>query len=360
MIAVRRRFGHVHVLAVAIATFLCLPTTFAFGADTVDVPPSIESWYQTSVTGGPADPLCGQPTGCAPSLSAPVSVFPEDTLHVGLVGGVDDAHVFLTLDVDALPAGADVVGGVLTLPVLTDPASGSLQPEIASLVACEVMSPFEQARGGSPDEAPDYDCGSSSLGVYDAEVDPPVFAFNLRFIVDAALSGGLAIVPTSTARINRDTFRVVFPTVEHGEDTIVAAFDLAATVAPSEPLAPTPTPTPEPDDAPSPVATTPAPTQSQAPSRPAAPVTFQGPGVSTTVTRPAPAPIPTPEVALGVSPSQPEASATTPQETVAAPVAAIASPYKYPGIWLTPFLILAMVSVLARALTEPVLIEDDA
>ena len=306
------------------------PSAAAGEADVIRISPVVEAWHEApppgAVPGGP----CSSPLGC-PQLVPPLA-YPAETLHVGLLLGTDTAHAFVDFDPAAVPESMEVTGGTLTIPVITDPFSGALQPEATRLIACPVTAPFGPASGGAADEEPTYDCSSSTSGRYDASAQPPVIRFDLTFVSDAVLGNGLALVPSTSARFARSTFRVVIPTVANAMDPqIVATLDVA------EPTAD--------DDEPEP------------------PGASAGPGFGPTG--------PLPELPTVRVPNLPPSAigtdiATQPVERPAAlgpnsavpPPVPISSPagYMYPAVWLAPFAIVGLASLLSKSLTQPIVL----
>src|SRR5438093_403095 len=113
---------------------------------TVTVQMQAEAWYQEI---GP----CVSLIDCS-ALPAP-NPYPEDTLHVAATGGQENARTYLAFSLSAIPFGAQVQDGTLTLPLDTDQGDGSFAPDQADLLACLVTEPFKPVRGSAekPPEA---------------------------------------------------------------------------------------------------------------------------------------------------------------------------------------------------------------
>lgn len=165
-----------------------------------------EAWYRAGATELPQLPPCGLPVvGCVPkppvAVPEPPSQYPTRTLHVGFAGAEEDSRTYLTVSASSVPLGQDVVGGTLTLPVLTAADSGTVLPDTASLRACLVTGRFDQVEGGISG-APAEDCATSAPATF----TPAQGAATPHFTVDlapfaAAISRGqvsLALVPAST------------------------------------------------------------------------------------------------------------------------------------------------------------------
>jgi hypothetical protein len=324
--------------AVALLSCLSLWPTASFAASTGDVKASVESWYQVSPTEiGTEDPTCALPVGCVPQPSAPVQPYAQDTLHVGLAAGRDTARVFLALDTSALPTGAVISGGTLTLPVLPDQDSGTVRPESAKLAACSVLEPVKKARGGPAEEQPQFSCSTAAKATYKGGKNPAV-TVDLAPLAATLVSGGIAIVPAKAARDAGDTWHLAFPAREH------AAKDrIEATVLFDKPqvLDPVVTPTPGQDTTvPSgsdPVAGGFDEPAASAP-EPVNPVSGAAPDLAGPA---APAP-----VAAGPGGGDAPLVAGPPAPGTA-PVAAV---YYYPGAWLAPLVLALVAGVLARCL----------
>lgn len=154
---------------------------------------SLESWYHV-------------PPAAAPQGLPAASPFPEGNLHVGVTAGSESARSYLRLATAGLPG--TIVGGALILPVLDDPAAGSLLPESASLRVCLAESPGEDGVEGGTPPLPPVDCGVSAPALL-AEGDQPTFIADLTLFGDLPGTAGLAILPAAGVAPEA-TWRVVF------------------------------------------------------------------------------------------------------------------------------------------------------
>lgn len=319
-----------------LGSLLALPVAASTTTSLV-VPTLGEAWYQAAVLGSPDDPACGVGGACAPPLGAPATPFAPDTLQVATQGGFDSAHAFISLDLSAVPADAAVIGGRLVVPVLSDPSAGTVAADLAGVIACAVTDPIDDARGGQPADAPAHSCASATAGVLDATGDPVTLTFDLRPLLASLTHGGIAILPSTSARTERAAWRLAIPARGHASDATITA-----SVVYADPATLGPPPAADADD--SLVATTAPPGQPNATSVPPQPPSFAAP-VAPDVGEPAP------QVAAG---------ALGPMITAAAPTATLAAAggYAYAAIWLLPVVLLALATMLARALTAPVVLPE--
>lgn len=346
--ATRTRRVAVAVL-VAVSSFTLASAAAALTQRTV--PTAREAWYQVSPLASDEE-ACVLPTGCA---AAPVQLFPEHTLHVGVTAGRDSARTFLTLDTTVLPTGARIAGGTLHLP-LADAEAGTLRPDAAEFVACSVTARFEEVSGGSPDDQPPFNCDTNSPATFDDKADPAEFAVDLAPLA-ATLSRrgtGIALVPRQAAEEQPDTWRVVFSGKERdAEDakpiTADVQYELAtkpAEAAAADPPdeAPPASQPHRPAEVPDVGAPSAGPRDAAFESVPLNPESVEGSG---------------PIAPLGgVAPEAPAVSAEPPLaaggDAVAAPapVAATAPwPYMYPAVWFAPLVLAAVAAGLAQSLT---------
>jgi hypothetical protein len=149
----------------------------------------VEAWYNVA-------PL-------SPGGLPPVNPYPPDTLHVGVTGGTEDSRTYLTLDLSALPPGATVVGGVLTLPVDLD--GGTRDVEAAAMEACFVAEPGREV-SGSLDPPPKVDCARRSPAVY-RDGDRAAFTVDLAPFDDLG-DGGLALLANQSTRAEGASWHV--------------------------------------------------------------------------------------------------------------------------------------------------------
>jgi hypothetical protein len=322
---------------------LSLWTVHSAAATARNVPTEAEAWYQASPTDlGEEDPSCALPAGCLPQAGVPANPYPEDTLQVGVAAGRDTARTFVSLDLGALPDGALLTGGTLTLPVLPDSDSGSFAPATAQVSACPVSGTVEDARGGPPDEQPDFACSTAAEGTYN-EGDEPTITVDLAPIATLLSTGGIAIVPSQDARDAGGSWRVAFPTRD--SDAEVA---ITATLSYQEP------PTFD--------AGLPGPSAADAPGGGGNPGGF-GSFESDAGFEPAPgADVAPPDFgdtapqAAGPADEQPIAAGPP----VAAPVPAAAFGYAYPAVWLAPLVLAGVAGALARSLTGEIVLPEPA
>ncbi len=325
MMPARSRRWLVATVGVLLTVGASQPSASAGGSEEpVVLPASVESWYQVSPTGGPADPACGLPIGCLPPIPLPSLplIYPENTLQVGISLGFDTAWTFLALDRGAIPD--EIGGGSLRLPVLTDPASGTVSLEAAGVIACAATGPVTPSRGEPSTSAPAYDCAQSSPGRLDDTVDPPVYEFDVRGIADALRSDGVAIVPTTTARLDKESYRVVFPADGHESGLRVEATFLPGQAPPSTPS----------DDA------------------SVAPETLPDAAFGGAVPGPSFSAPTLPVLSLPPTPAPEDGPAQIALPIAAQPI--LPTPgYAYPLVWIAPFLIAGVALMTSRSLTKP-------
>jgi hypothetical protein len=164
------------------------------GPQSVTVSDKTEAWYASLPL--PID-LCATPLGC---LSVPVplpSLYPADTLHVGVALGAETARSYVRPDLHSVPTGAKVVQATMTLPVAGALTDGSLSPQSAKLIACVATQPFDDGTNGALTVAPRVDCHGAPKLKYDAKRS--VFTVDVTKIVARWVTGspenGIAILP---------------------------------------------------------------------------------------------------------------------------------------------------------------------
>lgn len=277
-------------------------------AKTVVVSDAAEGWYAPSITG-----LCSTPLGC-PSPLLP-SVYPANTLHVGVVLTQETATTYLKPDLSKLPAGAAVVRATMTLPVASGATDGTVDPAAATLIACPAGSAFTDGAADSLETPPKASCAHPAPLQYDAKRN--VFTADLTQIVASWATGmpenGIAVVADSSKVSLTDAWHVAFngrklafaPHIETAISYLPAA-DTQATGGQT----PTPTPTP----------TGTAPAEPQ--------LALPGDGSVTDVQPPAPVLAPTP--------------------APAAATVALSHGFKYPMAFLFPIALLAIGVFLSR------------
>lgn len=233
---------------------------------TANASTSTEAWYTT--TGA-----CADPVDCTAAPEPPV--YPENTLHVDIKAGKPTAATYLQFDTSALPIGAEISGGKLTLPIDTEPSDGSLAPETAKLVACAVTEPIQEANGSAA-EPPKTDCKAVSAPAQFKEGKAPAFTVDLAAFASQwsqTSEAQLALLPAPKAESERETWHVTFWGKENKNAKaapITATLDYAASdedffpplddaVAPDlfAPAAPPPPPAMDPLDEPAPQAAEP-------------------------------------------------------------------------------------------------------
>ena len=165
----------------------------------VTVPTDIEAWYYV------ADDAI-EPPAPIPMLPDPVNPYGENTLHVSITGGSEDARTYVTLDMTALPTIFELVEGTLELPV--DPGGVTIGADTSRVHVCLAVPPSESVEG-SFEEPPEVDCGTKAPATYKAEPYPHLLADITDFGADLSFSA-LAIVPSERAKEQSDTWHVTF------------------------------------------------------------------------------------------------------------------------------------------------------
>lgn len=337
------------IVASVLLAFPLLVPGQALAETAEGLPTLVEAWYRAAPvdTGGEESPVCQLPTGCPEAPAELPNQYPPMTLHVDKLGPSSTAQAFFNLDLSALDFDAEVTGGTVTLPVAGSDA-GTQAPETAEIAACLLTEPITPAEGGSPSDAPAFDCATSAPATF--VPGPPVaFTVDLSPFADALSSGtspGLAIVAApDSAPAN---WHVAFSA--KGREAEGAA-PITASVQFTQPE-----PVSFGGGATSPelaggTATTPAP-----------PPSLGGFGFPS-----APVTAPPPPQALGL----PDSAALQPQ--IALPPAAAAAPlaaapaqqpvaaignlgYSYPAVWLLPLLLLGAGGALSRSLTAEMVV----
>lgn len=189
--------------------------------------PVRDAWFATS-------PACAQvPLACG---SAPtVTSYPQDTLHVGLLGQ-EAARAYLEFDTRAV---RDPLGGLLVIPV--DQDAGTDAPEAASVTACLVRTPLAEAAG----EAPAADCAVSSIGAY-LPGDPGTVSFDLGpFLAAPGATLTVALLPTplEASSAPAASWHVAFSSVRRAGTSVPPA-SAEVDVRPAGGAAPPTVPTP--------------------------------------------------------------------------------------------------------------------
>jgi hypothetical protein len=279
---------------------------------TVTVADSAEAWYAAA----PID-VCTTPLGCPPP-QVPTSPYPADTLHVGVAGGQESARTYLLPDFTALPLGATLVGGEMTLPVAGSNGDGTVSADAAKIRACLATKPVPDGTQGSTSAPPAVNCDVSTTPRYDS--GHSTFTLDLQPFIDAWTGGqprfGIALEPDSKAVQPTDAWHVAF----NGRKRAGSGHSSSSVTVHVNPEADTAIPA--------------APTA--VPAAPAAPVSLPAPAAA------APA-----AVAPVVAPTQ------QPQTLPVEPVA-FSRPFQYPLAFLLPLVLLAAAVFFSRLFTRDV------
>jgi hypothetical protein len=227
------------------------PTAPAVSAPkSVTLPTAAEAWYQLTRVNS-----CSSPVGCLPAdvpavpalpdLPVDPTVFPADTLHVAWGAGVELARSYVKLDLSSLPEGAKLVSGELTVPLIADPASGTVLADGAGVKACLVDGTITDGVAGSLGAAPNIDCSTSSP--LSAAGDR--YTVDLQPFVDAWASGtpdeGIALTPFESSSFQSVWAIAVpgrnaagLPHIQAELQYVVAQAAAPPAVAPAAPVAP--------------------------------------------------------------------------------------------------------------------------
>lgn len=211
--------NHRRSAAVAFTALLLLASgaapALAANGGTATTGMQVEAWYATVTSDA-----CESPADLDCSQLPPVDQYPKDTLHVGVHGGKPTALTVVEVDLFGanIPAGMQVVGGTLSLPVDTAPSDGSLGHENAKLLVCGVT---EFVSGGKAQlkQPPKTECDNASAPAkYSAKsktftVDLQPFAAKWA----AGDSPALAVMPAPEAATGNETWHVAFWGKDYGE-----------------------------------------------------------------------------------------------------------------------------------------------
>jgi hypothetical protein len=302
----------------------------AAGSGTVVVKPSAEAWYRST-------PACALPIGCVDATGAP-SPYTANTLHVGVFAGQEEARTYLQLDLTALPAGTKPSGGTLLLPVAGGTGSGTRSADAATMQACAVKAPVEDA-DGSFATPPEADCEAASAPATFAPAEgeePASFTVSLAALTAAweggSTAGAIALLPAADTAPPA-TWHVAFSSREReGEGVVPISARLSYVSAAVETnVEPAPFVPPPPFE--------PAPAF-EAPSSFDSGSSFAAPPL--TVDTPI-APQPEP---------QPAPVAAAPQQQVVPVASVLDTSFRYPGVFLLPLLFGALAAWLGRAMTR--------
>jgi hypothetical protein len=309
-----RRAGLLTVGAVTPLVWLSMAAVAA-PAHTATVADSAEAWYAAA----PVD-ICTTPLGCPPP-QVPSSPYPADTLHVGVAGGQETARTYVVPNLFALPLGATLTGGTMTLPVVTDANAGTVSPDTAKILACLATKPVTDGTQGSTQAPPDVDCKTSAPLKYDAK--KTVFTVDLAPLLSAWAKGapqfGIGLVPDTSKAQPSDAWHVAFNGRKRTGPHISSLISYT-------PPAPIPTP-----------ASAPAPTQ-------AAPPPPVSSGNTPSVSLPPPTTAQPPAAAPQVAPTQPQPIAQQP--------VALTRSFQYPMAFLMPLALLVGAVFFVRLFTR--------
>jgi hypothetical protein len=188
-----------HTAIAGLTLLLMVPSARSAAAEAATVPTEREAWYDLlnpcRIAGScPAEPPATRP-------------YPADTLHVGVTAGLEDSRTYLTLDLAALPTGARVLSGTLTLPVAGSDA-GTQNATAAKLTACLVTGRINNAQGSTA-APPATDCGTRSDASLVSGSAGPAFTIDLtRF--GTRLQQGLAVMASEESMTAGTSWHVAF------------------------------------------------------------------------------------------------------------------------------------------------------
>ncbi len=167
-----------------------------------------EAWYVAPDSDACADADCS---------ALPTSEYPKNTLHVGISGGTPTTATYIELDLTALPFGATLTSGTLTLPVDMNPGDGSVRAEAAKLRVCQVTGSLADTKA-SPDTPPETDCDVAAKASYSGKPRPTFSVDLAAFVTDwsEGASAAVAILPAPAAVKASDTWHVTFFGKDYG------------------------------------------------------------------------------------------------------------------------------------------------
>ena len=243
-------------------------------ADKATVGTAAESWYQVSGCGVvpcagstlPVTPPAPLPQELPAPVPAPsVNPFPAGTLHIGLTAGQEQSRTYIKLALDSLPFGAELQGGILSLPVAAMNA-GTIDASSAMIDACFMVNDFHGGDAGAVASPPEPDCTTSAPAHLITQPTGQTFTVDLRTFTERWAGGetnnGIALIPSEAAKAARGTWEVAISGKGSTGPQIKA--ELNYTVPPEPAF--TPEPVPEPVFTPPQIAPPPtAPTQAPAP-----------------------------------------------------------------------------------------------
>lgn len=210
------------------------------GGDTesVEVPTGVEAWYNTT-------PL---PVGDLPVVPPPTNPYEEDTLHVRITGGQENARTYISLDLKRLPVGTEISDGLLSLPLA--PSEKETDDDRSARLWICLADPLDEKVSGSFEQPPKVDCESRSGATY-VRKPRPHFIVDLAPFVDFLQTNSLAVLPSDVAREKGDTWHVSFYGKKNdtksanpvtAELVIAEVSGLAAAPPPVPPVNPDPAP----------------------------------------------------------------------------------------------------------------------
>jgi hypothetical protein len=121
----------------------------------------------------------------------PPSPYPPGFVHVGVAAGIEESRTYLAFDLAEVPFDAELTGGLITLPITTDPTAGVALADAAKVRACLVPSFVGDGAAGDLTGAPAVDCAVSSPAVFVAAngVDPAALTVDLAPFLDEWATG---------------------------------------------------------------------------------------------------------------------------------------------------------------------------
>ncbi len=296
--------------------------------------PVVESWYQP-------DPTCALPAGCVavPALPAqpPVAIpaanpYPTGTLHVSVSGGQETARSYLAFD---LPLEGTLTSAALTVPLDVDVADGSAQPETAKVQVCLVTDPIAPAEA-STQTPPAVDCAATARATYQAMPEPHLQADLKPLLAGLPTTFGIALLPDGTDLQPSDAWHVTFSSAARSDEAKTPPATLAITVeAADTPLAAVPD--------------TGGTVTADPPAFDSGSTSFAGPPVDSSPVFTADAPL------IDSAPAAEVPAVSAPEDVQVADVAlpqTITVGYAYPAVWLLPLILLVVLPLVLRTLTQ--------
>lgn len=298
------------------------PVTAA-GTGSTTVPVKADAWYRT-------EPTCALPTGCVLADQSAPSPYAAQTLHVAVNLGAEDARSYLALDLTALPEGTKPAGGQLRLPVASGAQDGTVSPETAKIKACLLLDDVKDV-DGTYETPPEPDCTSASMPavfVPASGTTPAAFTIDLapfaKIWQTSVAPGALALLPGDDLAAT-DTWHVAFSRkgrTGDGVSQVTAAMSFLGTAVSDDVEVP----------------------EVQAPID----------GGTAVVPDLTPVDVPTTPVPPSVAlPTTPTTTAPPAAQPASVPVAQVLTGgFAYPGVFLAPIGLVALLAWLGRALTR--------